>query len=96
MTKLETILEKRNMSQGDLMRLIKKNSGFKMGRDRISKICSGKMTNYMLETAVLIAEALKLKVDKIIELKEIKKSNAVIVKVRKPRKKNKPKEKKKK
>ena len=89
MTKLEQILDKRNMSQGDLMRLIKKRSGFKMGRDRISKICSGKMTNYMVETAVLIAEALNLKVDKIIELENIKKKNSPVVAKKKTKKKSK-------
>ena len=49
-TKLEQILIERGMSQGDLMRLIKQKSGFKIGRDRISKITTGRMKNYSLET----------------------------------------------
>jgi DNA-binding Xre family transcriptional regulator len=63
------------MSQGDLMRLIKDKSGFKIGRDRISKICTGRLKNYTLETAVMISEALEIPVDEIVELKEIKKVN---------------------
>lgn len=75
MTKLESILLDRNLSQGDLMRLIYQRSGFKIGRDRISKICTGRLKNYTMETAVMIAEALEVPVDDIIELKDIRKSN---------------------
>ena len=75
MTKLELLLQQRGMSQGDLMRLIKDKSGFKIGRDRISKICTGRLKNYTLETAVMISEALEIPVDEIVELKEIKKVN---------------------
>ena len=75
MTKIEKILMERNLSQGDLMRMIARKSGFKIGRDRISKICTGRMKNYTLETAVMIAEALEVPVDNIIELKDIKKEN---------------------
>jgi hypothetical protein len=63
------------MSQGDLMRLIRDKSGFKIGRDRISKICTGRLKNYTLETAVMISEALEIPVDEIVELKEIRKVN---------------------
>jgi DNA-binding Xre family transcriptional regulator len=63
------------MSQGDLMRLIRDKSGFKIGRDRISKICTGRLKNYTLETAVMISEALEVPVDQIVELKEIRKVN---------------------
>lgn len=74
-TKLESILLERSLSQGDLMRLIYQRSGFKIGRDRISKICTGRLKNYTMETAVMIAEALDVPVDDIIELKDIKKTN---------------------
>lgn len=74
-TKLELLLQERGMSQGDLMRLIKDKSGFKIGRDRISKICTGRLKNYTLETAVMISEALEIPVDEIVELKEIRKVN---------------------
>jgi transcriptional regulator with XRE-family HTH domain len=75
MTKLELLLQERGMSQGDLMRLIKDKSGFKIGRDRISKICTGRLKNYTLETAVMISEALEIPVDEIVELKEVRKVN---------------------
>jgi DNA-binding Xre family transcriptional regulator len=74
-TKLELILQEKGMSQGDLMRLIKEKSGFKIGRDRISKICTGRLKNYTLETAVMISEALEIPVDEIVELKDIRKTN---------------------
>jgi DNA-binding Xre family transcriptional regulator len=74
-TKLELILQERGLSQGDLMRLIRDKSGFKIGRDRISKICTGRLKNYTLETAVMISEALDIPVDEIVELKDIKKVN---------------------
>lgn len=74
-TKLEVLLQERGMSQGDLMRLIKDKSGFKIGRDRISKICTGRLQNYTLETAVMISEALGIPLDEIVELKEVRKVN---------------------
>lgn len=74
-TKLEKILQERGLSQGDLMRMIRDKSGFKIGRDRISKICTGRLKNYTLETAVMISEALDIPVDEIVELKEIRKVN---------------------
>ena len=75
-TKLEKILIERNMSQGELIRKIQENSGFKIGRDRISKICTGRLKNFTMETAVMIAEALQIKVDDIIELKNVRKRNS--------------------
>jgi plasmid maintenance system antidote protein VapI len=75
MTKLESILENRNMSQGDLIRLIKTKSGFRIGRDRISKICTGRLTNYTLETAVMISEALDINIEEFVEIKDVKKYN---------------------
>lgn len=75
MTKLEKILLEKGMSQGDLMRKIRDNAGFKIGRDRISKICTGRLKNYTMETAVMIAEALEVPIDEITELKNVKKEN---------------------
>lgn len=75
MTKLQQILNERNLLQGDLIRMIYKKSGFKMGRERISRICSGNLTNFHIESAVMIAEALDVEVDKIIELKNVRKTN---------------------
>lgn len=76
-TKLEAILRKKKLTQGDLRRMIRDKSGFLIGRDRISKICTGRMKKYNIETAVMIAEALEVNVDDIIELREIKKANRV-------------------
>jgi DNA-binding Xre family transcriptional regulator len=76
-TKIELILSKRNLSQTDLQRLIQDKSGFKIGRDRISKIVTGKIKNYTLETAKMISEALNVKIDDIVELENIKKNNYV-------------------
>jgi DNA-binding Xre family transcriptional regulator len=65
------------MSQGDLVRLIQAKSGFRVGRDRISKICTGRLTNYTVETARMISEALEVSMDEIVELENIKKENRV-------------------
>gem|GEM_PF-2710737 len=65
------------MSQGDLVRLIQAKSGFRVGRDRISKICTGRLTNYTVETARMISEALGVSMDEIVELENIKKENRV-------------------
>ena len=75
-TKLEKILRDRGLTQGDLMRLIKLKSGFKIGRDRISKICTGRLKNYTVETAKMIAEALDVSMDEIVELENIQKQNS--------------------
>ena len=71
-TKIEKLLRARNMSQGDLVRLIQAKSGFRVGRDRISKICTGRLTNYTVETARMISEALEVSMDEIVELKKKK------------------------
>ena len=75
LTKLDAILMERELSQGDLRRMIKRKSGFVIGRDRISKICTGKTKTYNLLTAVMIAEALDIKVDEILEIKNVRKTN---------------------
>ena len=74
-TKIERILRDRGWSQGDLVRSIKAKSGFKIGRDRISKICTGRLTNYTVETARLISEALDVSIDDIVEIENVKKTN---------------------
>lgn len=74
-TKIERILRDRGWSQGDLVRSIKAKSGFKIGRDRISKICTGRLTNYTVETARLISEALDVSIDDIVDIENVKKIN---------------------
>ena len=68
-TKLEAILMQRHLSQGDLIRMIKNNTGHYIGRDRISRITTGKSIRYNLETAIMIANALGVQIEDIIELK---------------------------
>jgi len=75
MTKIEKLLLDRNLSQGDLMRMVKAKSGFKIGRDRISKICTGRLSNYTVETAKMLSEALEVTMDEIVELENIQKVN---------------------
>lgn len=81
MTKIEKILTERNLSQGDLVRLIKAKSGFKIGRDRISKICTGKLKNYTIETAKMISEALEVTMDDIVDIQNVKKQNSRLRKI---------------
>ena len=75
MSKLEKILLERKISQIELVRIIQEKSGFKIGKDRISKICTGKLKNYTVETAKMISEALDVPMDEFVELQNIKKEN---------------------
>jgi DNA-binding Xre family transcriptional regulator len=67
MTKLAVILAERGMTQRDLQREILSRQGFKIGDDRISKMVNGKLKNYHIQTAKLVANTLNVKVDDIIE-----------------------------
>ena len=63
-TKLKNILIKRSMKQLDLQNLIKikfPNEPL-IGLDRISKIITGKQNNFEIKTAVMISEALEVKI----------------------------------
>ena len=87
MTKLENLLNERGMTQADLMRAITTKTGFQIGRDRISKIVNGKLVNYTIETAAMIAETLEVKIDDIVEIKKVRKKN--FVEIHHPKKKGK-------
>lgn len=67
MTKLAKILIERSMTQRDLQRTVEEKYGFKIGDDRISKMVNGKLTNYHIQTAKLIADSLQIKIDDIVE-----------------------------
>jgi hypothetical protein len=67
MTKLARLLKERGMTQRDLQREIMNQHGFKIGDDRISKMVNGKLTNYHIQTAKMVADSLNVKVDDIIE-----------------------------
>lgn len=66
-TKLATILAEKGMTQRDLQRAIFNLHGVKIGDDRISKIYTGRLKNYHTNTAILIASALDVRVDDILE-----------------------------
>ena len=65
-TNIQAILNQRGLTQTDLYQLIKDN-GNQIGKDRISRIVSGKLTNYHTNTAKILANALGVSVDEIIE-----------------------------
>jgi DNA-binding Xre family transcriptional regulator len=66
-TKIAKLLEEKKMSQRDLQRAIIDMFGVKIGDDRISKICTGRLKNYHTNTAVMLAMTLNVKVDEILE-----------------------------
>jgi hypothetical protein len=67
MTKLAMVLAQKGMTQRDLQRAIINKHNIKLGDDRISKMVSGKLTNYHVATAKLIAKTLDVKLDDIVE-----------------------------
>jgi len=68
MTKLAKILIDRGMTQRDLQRAIYEKFLFFIGDDRISRMVNGKLTNYHLQTAKMIADTLEVRIDDIAEL----------------------------
>lgn len=66
-TKLEKILIQREMSNEELRRTILEQSGENIGSDRISRIVNGQLTNYYTKTASLIAKALSVPIEDILE-----------------------------
>jgi DNA-binding Xre family transcriptional regulator len=66
-TKLHAILIQREMSQEELRRIIFERSGKTIGSDRISRIVNGQLTNYYTDTAKLIASALSVSIEDILE-----------------------------
>lgn len=67
MTKLFKILISKDMTQRDLQRAIKEKHNLFIGDDRISKMVTGKLTNYQVSTASIIADTLEVKLDDIVE-----------------------------
>jgi DNA-binding Xre family transcriptional regulator len=68
MTKLAKLLEDRGWTQRDLQREIFELYNFKIGDDRISRMVNGKLLNYHLHTARMIADALQVTIDDIVEI----------------------------
>jgi DNA-binding Xre family transcriptional regulator len=67
MTKLAMILIDKGMTQRDLQRAIKQKYGITLGDDRISKMVTGKLTNYHVSTAKIIADTLEVTIDDIVQ-----------------------------
>jgi DNA-binding Xre family transcriptional regulator len=67
-TKLYQILAKRGMSQKDLYELIiKENNGNKVSMYILNEMVNGKRTNYHINTAILISNALDVSIDDIVD-----------------------------
>lgn len=66
-TKLARILMLRGMTQQELYDLIKERTGTEIQLYRISTMVNGKLKNYKVSTARLIAQALGVPTDSIIE-----------------------------
>lgn len=66
-TKIKQILEKRNITQGELYEKIKSSCNSYLGRDVISKIVNGKKKNYEIYTLLKICVALNVTPNEIIE-----------------------------
>ena len=65
-TKIQKILIERGLTQTDLYELIKSN-GNEIGKDRINRIVNGKLTNFHTNTAKILANALGVKIDDVVE-----------------------------
>ena len=65
-TKINKILIERGLTQTDLYELIKSN-GNEIGKDRINRIVNGKLTNYHTNTAKVLANALGVTLDEIVD-----------------------------
>jgi DNA-binding Xre family transcriptional regulator len=57
-TKLQTILNHKNMSQNDLYEIIKANCKSPVAKYQINKICKGTLKNYHTQTLIKICQAL--------------------------------------
>lgn len=77
MTKISEILKERGIRQKDFISIIEENTGVKFSRDRISRICTGKIKNYTIETAVILSTALGVSIDEIVDKKRDKKNEKV-------------------
>jgi transcriptional regulator with XRE-family HTH domain len=67
-TKLYMILAERGMSQKELYELIiKENDGNKVSMYILNEMINGKRTNYHINTAILISNALDVPIDDIVD-----------------------------
>lgn len=66
-TKIAKILRERKISQAEFRRQINEKAGVDIGADRVSKICTGRLQNYSLYTARILAHTLNVSIDEIVE-----------------------------
>lgn len=66
-TKLQNILNDKNLTQGDFIHKVKDKFGTTFTRSYVSKICAGVINNYTLKTAIIISETLNVSVDDIVD-----------------------------
>ena len=64
---LQKILEEKGMSQADLIKIIKDNTKMEFDKGNLSRIVNGVKTNYTIETAKIISDALGVTIDDIID-----------------------------
>lgn len=67
MTKLQAILEQRNMTQSELIRVIKEKTGIEFDKGNLSRIINGVKTNFTIETGKIISDTLDVTIDEIID-----------------------------
>ena len=76
MTKLAEALIKKKMSQRDLQRAIQNKFNVKIGDDRISKMSSGRLSNYNIKTCIqVITNTYYNNNDKILDITELYANN---------------------
>ena len=67
MTKLQTILKEKNITQRALYNLIAEKCSTPIGYDRISKIVNGKVNNYSVYTLLKLCIALDVTPNQLVE-----------------------------
>ena len=77
MTKISKILKERKIRQKDFINIIEEKTGVRFSRDRISRICTGKIKNYTIDTAVILSSALDVSIDDIVDNKRDKKNEKI-------------------
>jgi len=71
-TKLQKILNEKNLTQGDFILQVQYKYGLVFTRSYISKVCSGIITNYTVKTALIISDTLGVGLEDIIDTKSKK------------------------
>jgi len=66
-TKLSALISQKGLSQSDVVMMILNKHGFLLGKDRMSKMCNGLITNPNTKIVTLLADVLCVPIDWIIE-----------------------------